>query len=253
MGLGKRCQKGKSCGASCIFRLKLCLIDLSDRVGKGLSNLAHQVGLGRKIKPKFGTVGEVEEGYGKRIAKLRQLGKKAEVDRLEREKELTKQRLPRVLTTFKDLPRNIPKGVKVTSEGNIIFATFKTKSKDKVEVSFSPRLGFHFRVNGQISAGSVKSKEGRVQVSIGVLRVFGGVVKSMPEGSVFRTKAYMGDEKGVKRVALYRKAGFSKPGEKGWMYAIKGKDGKLTPATKEQYDLFSASADSVFFSEDKVR
>lgn len=243
----RRCRIGKNCGATCIARFKLCLIDLGEHFKSSLRAISNKVGGPRQIEPKFSNAGEVDAAYSKRIAKLRQLNKVKEADSLVRERELTKQRLPRVNAFLSELGKGLPEGAKAVNNGGILNISLITRSKDNVEASFSPRLGFHFRVNGQVSPGSVKTDAGKVQSARAAMQIFRSVVSAIPEGSVVKTRARDGDPK---LTAIYKKLGFSEPAPpKGLMFAIRAPDGKVTPATQEQYGAYAAGAGSMFFSE----
>lgn len=243
----RRCSIGKNCGAACIARLKICLIDLGENFKSSLRAISDKVNKSGGIEPKFKDPGEVDAAYSKRIAKLRSLGKGKEAESLVRERELTKQRLPRVNTFLSELGKGLPEGAKAVNNGGIINITLTTRSKDKVEASFSPRLGFHFRVNGQVDPGSVKTDAGKVQSAMAAMKIFRSIVSTLPEGSVVKTRARGRDPK---LTAIYRKLGFSEPTPpKGLMFAIRAPDGKVIPATQGQYESYAASAGSMFFSE----
>lgn len=243
----RRCRIGKNCGAACIARFKLCLIDLGQHFKSSLRAVSNNVRESGGIDPKFKGPGEVDAAYDKRIAKLRSLGKAKEADSLVKERELTKQRLPKVNAFLSELGKGLPEGAKAVNNGGILNITLTTKSKDKVEASFSPRLGFHFRVNGQVSPGSVKTEAGKVQSARAAMQIFRSIVSTIPEGSVVKTRARDGDPK---LTAIYRKLGFSEPAPpKGLMFAIRLPNGKMTAATQEQYEAYAAGAGSMFFSE----
>jgi hypothetical protein len=246
----KRCSKGKNCGATCITRYKVRLLSL----GKDFSSLLKKVkekvdseSSGGALKPKFTNPGQVDEHYNKRIAGLRNSGKTAQADKLEKEKELTKERIPLVSRFLKDISQNLPPGAKVVNNGGILNISFTTKTGDLVEVSFSPRLGFHFRVNGDVNPGSVKTEAGKIQSARAAALIFRSVARSLPEGSVVKTRAREGDPK---LISTYKKSGFSDPEpQKGLMFAIRGADGKLTPANQGQYERYESSPGSMFFRE----
>lgn len=243
----RRCSIGKNCGAACIARFKLCLIDLGEHFKSSLRALSKNIRKSGRIEPKFKDPGEVDAAYNKRIAKLRSLGKAKEAESLVRERELTKQRLPKVNAFLAELGKGLPEGAKAVNNGGILNITLTTKSKDKVEASFSPRLGFHFRVNGQVSPGSVKTEAGMIQSARAAMQIFRSIVSTIPEGSVVKTRARGGDPK---LTAIYRKLGFSEPvPPKGLMFAMRAPNGKVIPATLEQYEAYASGAGSMFFSE----
>lgn len=243
----RRCRIGKNCGATCIARLKLCLIDLGKHFKSSLRALSNNIRRSGGIKPKFSNPEEVDAAYNKRIAKLRSLGKTKEADSLVKERELTKQRLPKVNAFLSELGKGLPEGAKAVNNGGILNISLTTLSKDKVEASFSPRLGFHFRVNGQVSPGSVKTEAGKVQSARAAMQIFRSVVAAIPDGSVVKTRARDEDPK---LIAIYRKMGFSEPTPpKGLMFAIRLPSGKMVPATREQYESYASGSKSMFFSE----
>lgn len=55
MGKGRRCEKGKPCGATCIERLKRCQVDANEQVKEGLSQVSGAI---EKRPSKRGTVKE---------------------------------------------------------------------------------------------------------------------------------------------------------------------------------------------------
>lgn len=246
----KRCGKGKNCGATCITKYKLCLLSLSREFTKLLGKVRDKITLPNKndsLSPKFTNPEQVDKHYNKRIQGLRNSGKGSQADKLEREREMTKGRIPVVTKFLKDLSDNLPPGAKATNNGGILNISLTTKSGDLVGVSFSPRLGFHFRVNGDVNPGSVKTEAGRIQAARSVALLFRSVSSSLPEGSIIKTRARDGDPK---LVSLYRRSGFSDPDpQKGLMFAIKDPGGKIAPSTQNQYNRYESDPGSMFFRE----
>ena len=246
----KRCDKGKNCGATCITRYKLCLLSLGKSFSSVLGKVRDRVSslAGRsELKPKFTDHRQVEEHYNKRISGLRRSGKNSQADKLEREKELTKGRIPSVTKFLKDLSKDLPPEAKIVNNGGILNISMTTRAGDLVEASFSPRLGFHFRVNNSVNPGSVRSEAGKIQASWTAALIFRSITRSLPEGSVVKTRARDGDPR---LISLYKRSGFSDPEpQKGVMFSIKGADGKMTAASQRQYEGYESSPDSMFFRE----
>lgn len=254
-GKKDRCNLGKSCGVACIQRVKLCLIELGGNVRKNLrkfrDRVAGSLGLKSQANNEFvyGDRRKLDSYFGQRIKKAREAGRNEEVGRLKKEREMAKSRLENVRNFLKNLKSSLPEGSELTSSKNTLGIGYVTKSGDKVDVSFSPKGGFHFRVNGQLSAGSVTTEEGKKQVSRIVKEIFKAVIASLPEGATIKTKAHM-DEDGMKRVAIYKRLGFSNPvPPKGWQFAVKLPSGKMSPTSQENYEDFSKNSGNLFFSE----
>lgn len=180
---------------------------------------------------------------------MRKSGLGSKADSLSKEKDLAKSRLPEVQKFIVSLRNSLPEGSKLLSDKTNLNIRLITESGDKVDVYFSPRKGFHFRVNDEVAIGSVKTEEGKKQVIKAVREIFGVVSSALPVGGVMKTKAIM-DEKGSRRITLYKRMGFSDPvPPKGWMYAVKNPDGKIRPAPQEVFDSYANSPGNLFFSE----
>lgn len=248
----KRCGKGKNCGATCITKFKVCLLSLGKNFSSALNKLRDRVSSvtgtsGNDLKPKFTNPRQVDDHYNKRISGLRRSGKGPQADKLERERELTKGRIPAVSKFLKELSKDLPPGAKVVNNGGILNISLTTKAGDLVEASFSPRLGFHFRVNDSVNPGSVRTESGKIQASRAAATIFRSITRSLPEGSVVKTRARDGDPR---LVSLYKRSGFSDPEpQKGVMFSIKGADGRMIPSSRKQYEDYESSSGSMFFSE----
>lgn len=85
----KRCRKGKSCGASCISSVKVCLVDVSDNVSKEIGKVAREV------------IGRIPAGTQKK-SKMREL--------LSQEKlqALSKAEINRAIRSFADYIKSNP-------------------------------------------------------------------------------------------------------------------------------------------------
>ena len=250
MGVRKRCQRGKSCGSTCISQLKICLLELG-KIGSNLSTLKDKIFPKKSEKFEFALAdyNKIDDLYDGRIDKLKKSGLSNKAAELKREKELAKSRVPEVKKFLSNLEGKLPQGSRLLSDKTNLNIRFLTDSGDKVDVYFSPKKGFHFRVNDQVAIGSVKTKEGQQQVIKAVREIFAAVSSSLPTGAVMKTKAIM-DEKGSRRVTLYKRMGFSDPvPPKGWMYAVKEENGKVRPAHPDVFDSYSNSSGTLFFSE----
>ena len=247
----KRCQKGKSCGSTCIHKIKICLLELGSVSSKNLSFLKNKFFPKNSEKFEFALDDStrIDDLYDGRIDKLRKSGLGSKADSLSKEKDLAKSRLPEVQKFIVSLRNSLPEGSKLLSDKTNLNIRLITESGDKVDVYFSPKKGFHFRVNDEVAIGSVKTEEGKKQVIKAVREIFGVVSSALPVGGVMKTKAIM-DEKGSRRITLYKRMGFSDPvPPKGWMYAVKNPDGKIRPAPQEVFDSYANSPGNLFFSE----
>lgn len=247
----KRCQRGKSCGSTCISKIKVCLLELGIISSNNLSSLKNKFFSRKSEKFEFALSDskKIDDLYDGRIDKLRKSGLMEKVNQLTKEKELAKSRLPKVQKFLVNLREKLPEGATLLSDKTNLNIRLITESGDKLDVYFSPRKGFHFRVNDQVSIGSVKTKEGQQQIIKAVRELFGTVSSALPVGGVMKTKAIM-DEKGSRRITLYKRMGFSDPvPPKGWMFAVKGPDGKIRPAPPEVFNSYSDSPGNMFFSE----
>lgn len=148
------------------------------------------------------------------------------------------------------LESSLPRGFKTDFEDDGIILTKKTKSGDKVVVSFSPSNGFHFNVNGTVDAGTVKNRRAQLEVAMSVRDAYNSVVKALPEGAIIKTAAWGGDGKGEGRKNAYVRLGFSKPEKEGGdMFAVKLEGNRMAPANGEQYDAKAKEVGSLWFAE----
>lgn len=153
----------------------------------------------------------------------------SEKKKLVKELELRKAQAEKNQALVKDLEKNLPKGAKlqVATEGIVISS--KTPSGDTVTSTFSPQMGFAFKVNDSYNAGSVTDRAAQIQVASSVRSQYDALVKSLPVGHVVKTSAWTEDGKGAMRQRAYEKMGFSKaiPGDN--ITAVKQKDGTMAP------------------------
>lgn len=285
--MGKRCKLGKSCGATCINRLDRCVLEIGEVLKESLSKFKNFV---YRLVGKHGSKGEpqppqplqpvsIPEGSykvrggdkvggsresknalnnafkgGKGKSFLRSSiadGKLYSYDKADREiKEIAKGQLKQNKEFMGRLGNNLPENVKILIAGQIIQMSFKTDSGDRVAVYFSPKRGFHFNVNGSDNAGTVKTREGQIQVASAVRSLYNATVRSLPEGSVIRTRAHMADGLGESRIKIYNKLGFSLPTNAGGdMFGVVGPNNTVTPSSREAWKEQGKLSSSVFFSE----
>lgn len=155
------------------------------------------------------------------------------------------------------LQQNSPEGTKITAKHDLVVMAFKTKSGDLVTTEFSPEIGYVFRVNGDVDAGTVKGRKAQMEVSSAVRRQYDALVQSLPVGSIVKASAYTDDGKGAQRQKLYERVGFSsaKPGKD--IFSIKGEDGTMTPlpaTAKSERQLMKQDDDPrfIFFVEGNI-
>lgn len=152
------------------------------------------------------------------------------------------------------LGSKLPPGVKASmDDDSLVTMTMKTEKGDKIDVYFSPKRGFHFNVNGSTDIGTVKDPDARVQVALAVRSLFRATKESLPEGSVMRTAAHMGDGKGQRRIDIYNSLGFNLPDRNGNMFGTVGPGRKLTPTDQNTWADQARNRESPFFSETQNR
>lgn len=136
--------------------------------------------------------------------------------------------------------KNLPKGTKleVTGTGTVKITT-TTKAGDKVASTYSPRMGYEFRVNGNLDTG--KAKNG-IQAAQATRVQFDALVKALPTGHIMKTSAYTDDGNGAARQKAYEKVGFSKgkPGKD--LFAVKQADGSVAPGKSGKAGLSKQKA-----------
>lgn len=282
--MGKRCKLGKSCGAACINRLDRCVLELGEILKNSLFKFRELVSKlagksGSKAQPpqspqptsipegSYKVRGEAKGEISREsknelngafrggrerefIKESVRYGKSTLIDKTDKEiKEIAKGQLNQNKEFMKRLGSNLPENIRVIVGGNILQMSVKTDSGDRVAVYYSPKIGFHFNVNGTVDVGTVKTREGQVQVASTVRSIYDATVRSLPEGSVIRTRAHTADGLGERRVAIYNKLGFSKPDELGDMFGVVGSDNTVSPSSKKAFREQRKSASSVFFSE----
>lgn len=273
--MGRRCSKGKACGATCISRVKVCLKGLNNDVSLGMGKLKGLLGEGEEVKNPQDEVKsapprdkEVKEKTNSEIVEETFTGSKGAkflgnlLDDLEEPlkgefsqeeiKNLAYSHYKQSREFMRKLEKGLPPETKMTvDDKNIIHLNSKTKSGDSVEVTYSPKTGFHFKVNGSYDAGSVKTKEGELQVTLMIRSLFRNTISSLPKGSILHTAAYEEDGKGEKRREIYTKLGFNAPDDKGNMYGKVGSGRRtLRPSNHYFWVEQPRTSDSVFFSED---
>lgn len=271
-GARKRCRKGKSCSATCIQGMKVCLVSLSASVNEVISKAAETISGSKKKEP-----ATLPEGTYKVRGKGEGRGRFREKTALEKAfkgaigKELLEDRFIELKTTLPDTPikelkklaasqmrsnqkfasrlsNNLPQGVNVFYFNGFVVMRTRVQSGDKIEVVFSPRSGFHFTVNGTHDAGSVKTRKGQIQVASAVKTLYNATVRSLPEGAVLRTGAHMADGKGEKRVKIYNGLGFSLPsGENGLMFGKVGAGNTVSPTDEGAWWLQRVTTSAVYY------
>lgn len=153
---------------------------------------------------------------------------------------------------MKNLGSNLPEGTKVSIKSGEVLMETKTKGGTKLGITFSSEEGYNFKVNGSLDAGGIKDRREQVSVALAVKKNWEAVTKSLPTGSVVKTRAWAGDglEQYQARVKAYERMGFGKPKSLGGeMYAKKMKDGSMKKATAMPFNQNKKKADAVFFSE----
>lgn len=277
-GKRDRCRKGKSCSATCIAGIKLCLVNMQLSVSSAISKasslitrIKRQENPDKVIVPEGGykvrskPPGRRESLAGKADIRKAFKGKKFK-DQIQWLLDLSVSSLP--TTPYKErreiaisqlkqsrkfaglLERNLPSNIRAYVADHFVQMFVKTESGDRVLAQYSPRSGFHFMVNNTHDIGSVKTKEGRVQVALAVRSIYDSVIRSLPEGSVIRTRANTEDGMGDRRTEIYNKLGFSLPSVKGGdMYGIKGPGNVVSPSSREAHLRQSGNPESVYFSE----
>lgn len=150
------------------------------------------------------------------------------------------------------LAESLPKEFKTSfSEDDGVVMTAKLKSGDVVRAMFSPSKGFHFTINGEIDAGSIKDRKSQIRAAFTVRTAFKAVVSSLPEGSVLKTGAHTEDGKGAERVRAYTRMGFSQPNKIGdSMFAVIGPGGSVIPASDGDYKTMKKKTGTLWFSEE---
>lgn len=263
-GKQKRCSKGKSCGASCISKMKVCLLELRETLSEDMGKLTHLVAAPAPSAPAPAPQIEKPEDplesafQGERGKKLY----KSILDDLEEIKDEFKpgEMQDVAASQFRQsrefarrLQSNLPPEVKAKvdeKEAHMIVMTTKTKSGDEVKVFYSPKRGFHFQVNGETDAGTVTDPKAQVQVTLAVRSMFKATANSLPEGSIMRTAAHMDDGKGQKRIDIYNgKLGFSLPDGDGNMYGKVGKGKRLESSDRNGWADQARDRSAVFFAE----
>jgi hypothetical protein len=279
--MNKRCKLGKSCGASCISRIKVCLLDLKGAVSSGIGKLKGMLGGGGSgeekpkesakaitpsVTPKDKKIKEenaqkVEDAFKGDKGKKLFVGMHNDLkEPLKGElspdeiKEMAASHYRESREFMRRLSDGLPPGTKMDiSEYGKVKLSMKTKTGDKVEVKYSPKSGFHFSVNGSHDAGTVKSKEGQLQVTLAVRNLFRSTIAALPEGSSLFTMAYEGDGKGGKRQEIYGKLGFNKPDSDGLMFGRVGSSRRsLTPTDRNTWADQARTRNAVLFSEVSV-
>jgi hypothetical protein len=280
----KRCKLGKSCGATCINRLDRCVLEVGEAIKESLSKfkkfVSKLVGKQRKgdVRGEVSSV-KVDDSTYKVKGKGENKGSRWSKEALNKAfkgtsgKELLARTTSDLWSILPDTPRkeikkiaesqlkqsrkfmrrlssNLPENTKVLIAGEDFRMATKTKSGDRVDVYFSPKKGFHFSVNGSFDTGTVKTREGKVQVAYAVRSLYDATVRSLPEGAVIRTRANMKDGLGERRIEIYNKLGFSLPTNAGGdMFGVVGPNNTVSPSSREAWKEQRKLPSSVFFSE----
>jgi hypothetical protein len=132
--------------------------------------------------------------------------------------------------------------------GILLKVESSTSHGDAVNISYSPSLGFSFKINNSQDAGSVTDRKAQIDAAFTVRRIFKGLIKALPEGSVIKAAAHTQDGKGEGRTNAYVAVGFSRPRKLGGnMFSIKMPDGSMKPATEKAYRAQKES-DEIYMS-----
>ena len=280
-GKADRCVKGKSCSAACIAPNKLCLVDIPSVVSNSLRRVSNLVSrLKERVAP------STFESF--EVAQLNRLAKRLKsisinngstlnlVDRDDRKRldsikralkdepnnpeikryyqafrDQLKEKLLRNVKFVEDLSRNLPEGAKITQRDGILTVRLTTRFGDIVRSMYSPSIGFHFSVNDSNDIGTVKGgRAAELSVAKAAGALFNATMATLPPGTPVKTSAHTADGGGAKRTSIYVKKGFSEPEKIGGpMYGITGPDGKLRPATWEDYVKAMDDPNTMKFSE----
>ena len=133
---------------------------------------------------------------------------------------------------------NVPAGTEVSvTKGGAVKMEYTTKSGQEIKVLFGKK-DYQFEVNGGFNAGTVTSRPQQIEVANAVRRNYNAVVKSLPQGAVIGTAAWMNDGRGASRTKAYERMGFSTPagGPGGNQYARKSGD-KMVPSNQSEEGL----------------
>lgn len=150
------------------------------------------------------------------------------------------------------LQENAGEDTKISTEDDEVVMRTSTKGGTDLKITFSLEEGYNFSVNGSWDAGSVDNRREQVSVALKVKKNFQAVTKSLPTGTVLKTRAWAGDglEQYQSRVKAYERMGFGPPKSLGGaMFAKKLKSGKISRATELGYNKNKKNEDAVFFAE----
>lgn len=181
--------------------------------------------------------------------------KKSEKNKLIKELELERSQAEQNLKFLTQLEKNLSKENKIEVASNgIVSISSKTKSGDSVVSTFSPQMGFAFKVNDSFNAGSVTDRAAQIQVASQVRSQYDALVKSLPVGHVVKTSAWTDDGKGEMRQRAYEKMGFSKGTPGNTITAVKQSDGTMAPGAPGnkgwgKHEDQKKKSDSVWFAE----
>ena len=230
---------------------------------KGLRGLKDRLLGGRgkdldKLIPNEKEVYEARDGYKQTLySRLTSGADKATVDRInkaidraDRNAALEVSRIGTNRRFVEDLKANLPPNVKASVDdenGTLILR--QRVGRNTIETTFNQDEGFNYRVNGKYDVGTVKDRKEQLRIAMAVRNQYDALVRSLPEGSVIKTSPYSADGKGEARQKAYERIGFSKPNEADEMYAMK-KDGKMVPASFEQFNAAFENPDTVWFAEE---
>ena len=138
----------------------------------------------------------------------------------------------------------------VTTIGKQVKMSTQTDKGNKIDVTFSPSEGLHFKVNGSYRNAGIKDKEERREIVSKVKGIYGGLFRSLPTGSTITTNALTEDGGGAKREEAFQKLGFSKPKTSGAsMFSTKQADGSMAPGKRSSWADQMSSRDALWFAE----
>lgn len=277
--MGRQCEKGKTRGSTCISRMKVCLLDLRNSVSSGVGKLKNMLGGGGsgEERPKE-SAGELTPKVTSKERKIKEDNSRNVEDTFKGErgrkffkgiyedlseslknefpqdqiKDLASSHYRQSREFMRKLADGLPPGVKMTlTDSDKVKLSGKTKSGDKVVVTYSPKTGFHFSVNDSYKVGTVSTREGQLQVAMMVRSLFRSTISALPEGASLFTMAFAADGKGKEREDIYGKLGFSKPkGDEDLMFGRVGSNRRsLTPTDRNTWADQARTRNAVLFSE----
>lgn len=253
-GKRPRCQRGKSCAAACIARIKFCLVALNSLVSQFLAKASSNVASRKRIRNaveeiKRGMEGAIKDNdrarYDKLEAKLFRIRSKVGASMIRDlklrsaaagemwEKIKEKSYLPNLRTTLNEGKRKEVSEVKVFGRPNNFMVVSKILGNE-LAITVIPNDTTIFEVNGSLKASNNLSKKEAIAIVRETKRQYAEIFKGMKNGTVFEISSASDDDRKSMREGGYMDIGFSKPDRFGSMYGMI-KDGGIVPITKEDY------------------